>query len=134
MINIDDIKTFFHGRIALSEPLNKYTSFRIGGPADYYLEPADKNDVVSIISYLQKQSTAFIIIGKGSNMLVSDEGIRGAVINFEHGLTGITVEGDLVIVDAGMTLARFVDWLQRLRGLSGRSVRLPSAGPPQPPG
>jgi len=118
VINIDDIKTFFHGRIALSEPLSKYTSFRIGGPADYYLEPADKNDVVSIISYLQKHNTPFLIIGKGSNMLVSDDGIRGAVINLEHGLTGITVEGDLVVVDAGMTLARFVDFCIQ-RGFQG---------------
>jgi UDP-N-acetylmuramate dehydrogenase len=118
LINIDDIQTFFHGRIALSEPLSNYTWFRIGGPADYYLEPTDKHDAINAISYLQQQSMPFIIIGKGSNMLVSDEGVRGAVINFEHGLTGITLEGELVIVEAGMTLARFVDFCVQ-RGFQG---------------
>ena len=110
MVNIDDIKNFFRGHIALSESLSKYTSFRIGGPADYYLEPADKDDVVKSITYFQAQNIPFIIVGKGSNLLVSDEGIRGAVINLESGLNSMRVEGERVFVDAGITMARFVDF------------------------
>ncbi|MBI1807191.1 MAG: UDP-N-acetylmuramate dehydrogenase [Ignavibacteria bacterium] len=118
MVNIDDIKQFFRGHITISEPLNKYTSFRIGGPADYFLEPADKDDVVRIINYFHEQNIPFIIVGKGSNMLVSDEGIRGAVINLESGLTSMRVEGDRVYVDAGITIARFVDFCVQ-RGFKG---------------
>ncbi|MBI1803257.1 MAG: UDP-N-acetylmuramate dehydrogenase [Ignavibacteriae bacterium] len=110
MVNIDDIKIFFQGRIALHEPLSKYTSFRIGGPADYFLEPTDKEDVVNIITYLQRQNFPFLMMGKGSNVLVSDDGVRGAVINLEHGLGSMRVEGDIVSVDAGVTMARFVDF------------------------
>jgi len=110
MVNIEDIQKFFRGRIALSEPLSNYTSFRIGGPADYYLEPAGKDDVVNIVSYLRQQEFPFLVIGKGSNMLVSDEGVRGAVVNLEHGLNGMSVEGDVVSVESGVTMARFVDF------------------------
>ncbi len=118
MINIDDIRKFFRGRIALSEPLSKYTSFRIGGPADYFLEPADRDDVVRLVSYLQRQQLPFVLLGKGSNMLVSDEGIRGAVISLENGLTAMRVEDDVVFTDAGVTLVRFVDFCIQ-RGFKG---------------
>ena len=110
MVDIIDIKKFFRGFISLSEPLSKYTSFRIGGPADYYLEPADKADVVAIVTYLQQQRVPHLIIGKGSNMLVSDEGVRGAVINVEAGLNNISVSGNVVTVEAGLSIARFVDF------------------------
>jgi UDP-N-acetylmuramate dehydrogenase len=118
MVNIDDIKRVFRGHIALSEPLSKYTSIRIGGPADYYLEPADKEDTVAIIAFLQQQRFPFMIIGRGSNLLVSDEGIRGAVINLETGLSSIRVEGDRVYADAGVSMARFVDFCVQ-RGYKG---------------
>ncbi len=118
MVQIDDIRRFFRGHIALAEPLGKYTSFRIGGPADYYLEPADKRDTAEIVAYLQRGAVPFLVIGRGSNLLVSDEGVRGAVMNFESGLHAIRSEGDLVLVDAGMTLARFVDFCIQ-RGLQG---------------
>jgi UDP-N-acetylmuramate dehydrogenase len=118
MVNIDDIKRFFRGHIALSEPLSKYTSIRIGGPADYYLEPADKEDAVAIIAFLQQQQFPFMIIGRGSNLLVSDEGIRGAVINLETGLSAIRVEHDRVYADAGVSMARFVDFCVQ-RGYKG---------------
>jgi UDP-N-acetylmuramate dehydrogenase len=118
VVHVNDIRTFFRGHIALGEPLGKYTSFRIGGPADYYLEPADKQDVAAIVSYLQRNAIPFTVIGRGSNLLVSDDGIRGAVINFETGLNSIRMEDDLVVVDAGMTLARFVDFCIQ-RGLKG---------------
>jgi len=118
MINLEDIKKFYRGRIAINEPLSKYTSFRIGGPADYYFEPSDKDDVVNIVRYMQAQNIPFLILGKGSNVLVSDDGIRGAVINLEVGLNTIHVDGDLVVVDAGMSIARFVDFCIQ-RGFRG---------------
>ncbi|MDI6766572.1 MAG: UDP-N-acetylmuramate dehydrogenase [Bacteroidota bacterium] len=118
MINIDDIKKFFRGRIALSEPLNKYTSLRIGGPADYYFEPFEKNDAVQIINYLQKQEVPFVPIGKGSNLLVNDEGYRGAVVNLQASLTSIEAKENCVNVEAGISLNQFVDFCIR-HGLKG---------------
>ena len=110
MINIEDIRKFFRGCIVLNESLSKYTSFRIGGPADYYLEPEDKDDTVAIVNYFQDHRLPFLMMGKGSNMLVSDDGIRGAVINLEEGLRDIHVDGGRVIVEAGVSMARFVDF------------------------
>jgi len=121
VVNIDDIKKFFRGHIEISEPLSKYTSFRIGGPADYYLDPADKEDTVNIITYLQRQSFPFIIIGRGSNLLVSDEGIRGAVINLESGLSSMRVENGRVFADAGVATTRFVDYCVQ-RGFKGAEM------------
>jgi len=119
LIIIDDIQKFFRGKVLLSEPLNKYTSLRIGGQVDYYFEPMDKEDSMNIIGYLQKQDVPFVAIGKGSNLLVSDEGFRGAVVNIESALKSIYVEGSRVIAEAGVTLIRFVDFcIQRsLKGV-----------------
>lgn len=110
MVNIEELKNIFRGHVALNEPLNKYTSFRIGGPADYYLEPLDKDDTVRLILYLHQHQIPFTVIGNGSNLLVSDDGIRGAVINFESGLNNVFLEGDVIVAEAGVRLARFVEF------------------------
>jgi UDP-N-acetylmuramate dehydrogenase len=110
LVNINDIQKIFRGHIALHEPLSKYTSFRIGGPADYYIEPADKEDVLVIVRYLKEHEIPFMMMGKGSNMLVSEEGVRGAIINMEEGVNNIRLDGDRVVVEAGMTMSRFVDF------------------------
>jgi UDP-N-acetylmuramate dehydrogenase len=119
MVNIEEIKKLFRGRIALNEPLNRYTSFRIGGPADYYLEPADKEDLVSLVPYLQRVKCPYVILGRGSNLLVSDDGLRSAVINLEYGLNSVRVENNCVIAEAGVAISRLVDFCiqHSLRGM-----------------
>jgi UDP-N-acetylmuramate dehydrogenase len=110
MVSLSDIKKFFRGTILLDEPLSKYTWMRVGGAADYYVEPVDRNDLVEIAKYFQQNGFPFLILGRGSNVLVSDEGIRGAVINLETGLSGIRVEGESIIAEAGVWLQKFVDF------------------------
>ena len=110
MISIEEIKNFFRGYIALNEPLNKHTSFRIGGPADYYFEPDDKEDTVLIVGFLLRQDIPFVTIGKGTNLLVSDEGYRGAVVNLEKSLKSMYAEGNRIYAEAGVSLNRFVDF------------------------
>ncbi|MBI4811666.1 MAG: UDP-N-acetylmuramate dehydrogenase [Ignavibacteriales bacterium] len=119
MINIDEIKKIFKGKISLGEPMSKYTSFLIGGPADYYFEPVDKEDVIKIISYLQGQNFPFVAIGKGTNLLVNDDGIRGAVVNLESALKLIRADGNCIYAEAGVSLNRFVDFCiqQELKGV-----------------
>ena len=118
MVDIEDIKKLFRGHVVLHEPLNRYTSFQIGGPAEYYFEPIDKEDVVAMIRYVKEQKLPWMMMGRGSNMLVSDQGVRGAVINLESSLNNIRLEGSRVIVDAGVGLARFVDFSIQ-QGLAG---------------
>jgi len=110
MVSITDIKQFFRGYIAINEPMSKYTSMRVGGPADYYVEPADRQDLVEIVRYFQKNSYPYLMLGRGSNMIISDEGIRCAAINLEATFSAVRLEGDLVIAEAGAHFSKFVDF------------------------
>ncbi len=118
MVSIEEIKSFFKGQIRLSQPLASFTTFRIGGPADYYLEPLDKEDVVKVTRYLQANAFPFMIIGNASNLLISDEGYRGAVLNLESALADVRKDGEFVVAEAGAHLAKFVDFCVQ-RGLGG---------------
>lgn len=113
MIDLGEIQSLMRGRIALNEPMNRYTSIRIGGPADCMLEPADRDDAVALVGYLQDGTIPFITIGKGSNVLVSDAGIREIVVHLESGLGTVTIEGNEVVAGAGVTMAKFVDFCIR---------------------
>jgi UDP-N-acetylmuramate dehydrogenase len=110
MVSVTDILKFFRGHIAIHEPLAKYTSMRVGGPADYYVEPADRDDAVEIVRYFEQQHIPFMMLGRGSNLLISDDGIRGAAINLEAGLASIRKEGDFVIAESGARLTKLVDF------------------------
>lgn len=119
MVTLSDIKQFFRGYITINEPMSKYTSMRVGGPADYYVEPADKQDLVEIVRYFQKNSYPFLMLGRGSNMIISDEGIRSAAINLESSLSNVEMQGDLVVAEAGAHWSKFVDFCiqQELAGV-----------------
>jgi UDP-N-acetylmuramate dehydrogenase len=110
MISVEDVRKVFRGYVAVAEPLAKYTSFRIGGPADFYLEPADKFDLIEVVRFFKKFDCSFMVIGKGSNLLISDEGFRGAAINLEEGMGNVCLERELVVADSGVRLSRFVDF------------------------
>ncbi|MDA0986112.1 MAG: UDP-N-acetylmuramate dehydrogenase [Bacteroidetes bacterium] len=110
MINLQELKKIFRGFISLNEPLAKYTSFKIGGPADIYAEPFDKIDLTNLVQYLKDNNEPFMIIGRGSNMLISDSGYRGVVINLESGLSKISLENNFVIAESGLRIGMFVDF------------------------
>lgn len=111
MIALDDIRKSFRGRIGLSEPMGKYTTFKIGGPADIYLEPLDKEDALALIRYLHREKIPYFLMGNGSNILISDEGITGAVVNLEVGFNYMRLEPDgTIVAGAGVKLAKFVDF------------------------
>jgi UDP-N-acetylmuramate dehydrogenase len=110
MVFISEIKSFFNGKIAVSEPLSEHTSFRIGGPCDYYFEPSDKNDFVELIKYLERVQIPCFILGNGTNLLVNDDGLRGAVISLENSLNNLKYENGLIYGEAGTKLSKFVDF------------------------
>jgi UDP-N-acetylmuramate dehydrogenase len=119
MLRLDELQKNFQGKLALNEMMSKHTSFCIGGPADLYAEPNDKNDLLALLSFLQEQNISFTILGNGSNVLISDDGIRGVVINLESGLNKISFENNFIDVESGVMLNRFVDFcIQReLKGV-----------------
>ena len=127
MVSMTDIQKVFKGTIRLREPIAKYTSLGIGGPADYFAEPASKEDAVNVITYFRKNSFPFIIIANQSNLLVSDEGYRGAAITLESGVSHVRMNGELVYAESGLQLGRLIDFciqrslggLEPLSGISG---------------
>ena len=88
----------------IDEPMKKHTTFRIGGPADIYVEPSI-SEVVPLITLLREKNVPFMVIGNGSNLLVSDDGIEGVVISFGKNAGQISVDGDIIEVQAGAILS-----------------------------
>jgi len=110
MISLTDIQKILRGKIVVDELMAKYTWMKVGGPADFYIEPADKNDLVTIVDYFRTHQYPWMMLGRGSNVLISDEGIRGAVINIENALSEIKIKDSVVIAEAGVRLTKFVDF------------------------
>lgn len=110
MIVLGEIRRSFKGRIELNEPLAKYTTFRIGGAADIYLEPLDKDDALALVRFLHAGNIPFFTMGNGSNLLVADEGIKGAVVNLEAGFNYARIHDGVITAGAGIKLAKFVDF------------------------
>lgn len=105
---LKEILSFFRGTVRYNEPLKKHTTLKIGGPADYFFEPADKQDVINLVGYHYEHDLPYFILGKGSNLLVGDKGIRGSVIAIRDTLSYMKIEGNTIIVGAGYNLPRLV--------------------------
>src|SRR4051812_37324971 len=67
-----------------NEPLAKKTTLRVGGPADIYVEPSSEEALATVLKLCADTETPFQVIGRGSNLLVRDGGIRGVVISLSH--------------------------------------------------
>ena len=89
-----------------NEPMKKHTTFRIGGPADYYLCPHSAKEIPTGVEICQDEPLPYFILGNGSNLLVSDKGYRGAVIQLWKNVSDIQVEGCLIQAKAGASLAK----------------------------
>lgn len=88
-------------------PMSKYTTFRIGGNASVMLTPLNDEQLVSIIKECKKENIKPFILGNGSNMLISDDGLKTVVINMCRPEPSIElVNGDTIICDSGMTMSK----------------------------
>lgn len=92
-------------QIRTDEPMSRHTTFRVGGPADYFLTPGEA-ELGLVVKLLQEEQIPLQIIGNGSNLLVGDKGIRGAVVEIGAQLNGVSVEGSCLVAQAGVSLAR----------------------------
>jgi len=93
-------------RIKTKEPLNRYTTFRIGGKADFIAEPEKPEQIAELADLCKKEKVPFFIMGNGSNLLVSDAGYRGMIIHIADGMSRITVEGTRITAQAGASLIK----------------------------
>ena len=98
-------------------PLKDYTSFRIGGPADIFLIPLQNRVLPKIIAILNNYQQDFFILGKGSNIIVGDQGIRGVVI-YNARLNNIIIKDGQITAECGVTLAALAKQAMEA-GLSG---------------
>lgn len=101
------------GKVTLNEPLNKYTTIKIGGPADIFIEPDGIEGLKKTISILGQKKFPIRVIGRGSNLLIPDEGIRGAVIKMGTGMDHIEEMGSKIRVGAGYPLVKLATVMSR---------------------
>ena len=93
-------------RLLVDELMNKHTTFRVGGPADFYAMPSNIEEVKGLVEYCQNTNLPYYVIGNGSNLLVGDKGFRGLIIQIAKNMSDITVEGSKVTASAGALLSR----------------------------
>lgn len=87
------------------ESMKKHTTFRIGGPADVFVVPDTVGKAAEAVRICKEQGVPYYILGNGSNLLVSDEGYRGVVIQIYKNLSAIEIGGDVICAQAGAMLS-----------------------------
>ena len=108
MIKID-------GSAKLDEPMTAHSSFRIGGSADLYVVPANADEAADVLRLCARESIPSFVIGGGTNILVSDLGIRGVVVDMSR-LVGIRAVGSLVVAQGGTPVSDVAEFaLARFR-------------------
>lgn len=109
--------------IAINEPLAPYTTFKIGGPADYLVTPENVEQLKAVMQVCKENQIPYYVIGKGSNLLVGDKGFRGVIIQIYKNFNYIECIDTKVTVGAGVMLARLAKEVadHGLAGLQGES-------------
>lgn len=88
-----------------NEPMKKHITFRVGGPAACFLTPSTKEQIEEIVHICQEEKTPYFILGNGSNLLVSDQGYDGAVLQIYKNMNQVAVNGEQLQVQAGALLS-----------------------------
>ena len=92
--------------ILLQEPMSRHTTFRIGGEADCFVEIENAEQLIHLRRYLQMVELPCMVLGNGSNLLVSDRGYRGVVLHVGPRMQQIRVQGDRMVVQAGALMSQ----------------------------
>ncbi|PDM40255.1 MULTISPECIES: UDP-N-acetylmuramate dehydrogenase [unclassified Geobacillus] len=106
------------GKVKEMEPLSNHTTIKVGGPADVLIEPDSVESLKKAMAIIKKHEVPWRAIGRGSNLLVSDEGVEGVVIKIGEGLDELHVDGETVTVGGGYSLVRLATLMSK-QGLSG---------------
>lgn len=93
-------------KVSFNVPMKKHTTFRIGGECDIFCEPKNAYELAGLIRLLNENNQSYIVLGNGSNVLVSDEGIRGVVIKIGEQMSEVSVCGEEITSGAGILLSR----------------------------
>lgn len=93
-------------KIYVNEKMEKHTTFRIGGPADYFVMPSDVTDVKAVIELCEQEKVPYYVVGNGSNLLVGDKGFRGVIIQIAGNMNQLQADGEVITAQAGCSLAQ----------------------------
>ena len=116
---VDGIKKILpEEQFYINEPMSKHTTFNIGGPADYLIFPGSMDQLQAVVKLMNQCDIPFTILGNGSNVLVLDKGIRGAVIKFHAPMSYKRCEGNKIIAGAGAYLKHISQYAAE-NGLTG---------------
>jgi len=91
---------------------------KVGGPADSLLFPKDADELKKVIRFARRKKIPFLILGKGTNLVVRDKGVRGWVINLTQGMKKIKIDGEMIEAEAGLSLQQLVQFSIQ-KGLTG---------------
>jgi UDP-N-acetylmuramate--L-alanine ligase/UDP-N-acetylenolpyruvoylglucosamine reductase len=124
------------GDVRLYEPLAKHTTLRVGGPAQFWVEPRSENAFADLIRYCRTENLPLFVIGRGSNLLVRDGGIRGVVVHPCGGdFDAVEVSGTEITAGAGAKLKQVayagkaaglggLEWMEGIPGAVGGGLRM----------
>ncbi|WP_163101414.1 UDP-N-acetylmuramate dehydrogenase [Peribacillus alkalitolerans] len=115
---IIELKELEVGKVLENEPLASHTTMKIGGPADLLVEPSSIENLEKTMKVIKKYNLKWRAIGRGSNLLVSDEGIEGVVIKLSAGLDQLEINENQIRVGGGFSLVSLATQISK-KGLSG---------------
>lgn len=93
-------------RVLREEPMRNHTTFRVGGPADYFVEAQNTQEIEEIVALCKDEEIPYYILGNGSNLLVGDKGYHGVIIQIYKEMNEVTVEDDIIRAQAGALLSK----------------------------
>ncbi|MFL6556614.1 MAG: UDP-N-acetylmuramate dehydrogenase [Bacillus sp. (in: firmicutes)] len=106
------------GKVKEKELLANHTTMKIGGPADLFIEPSSVENLNTVMNVIEKHGIKWRAIGRGSNLLVSDKGIEGAVIKLSSGIDHLEIDDTSITVGGGHSLVSLSTLISK-KGLSG---------------
>src|SRR6266403_5136275 len=124
------------GDVRLYEPLSKHTTLRVGGPAQFWVEPRNETAFAELIRFCRRENLPLFVIGRGSNLLVRDGGIRGVVVHPCGGdFDKIEVDGNEITGGVGAKLKEIayagksaglggLEWMEGIPGAVGGGLRM----------
>ena len=124
------------GDVRLYEPLSKHTTLRVGGPAQFWVEPRSEKALSELIRFCRRENLPLFVIGRGSNLLVRDGGIRGVVVHPSGGdFDKIDIQGNEITAGVGAKLKEIayaargadlggLEWMEGIPGAVGGALRM----------
>lgn len=114
----EKLKKLNVGKVSFSEPLKNHCSWKIGGPADALVQPCTEEQVLRLIAFVENERIPLMLIGRGTNLLFSDDGVRGVVLKLGRFFSGFSISGQIVKARGGIWVPLLVKNLADA-GLSG---------------